>query len=512
MIAIDIKRGNDVLVSIKPDQSSNQSKTIMGDNIITMQFDLNLYIGFQIGDWCTVYGENYYINQLQPVKKESARRYQYTLVMQSEYYDLSKVQFMFYDANNELKEGVFSLMGNPDVFMDLLIKNANRVGAGWTKGAVINGPYMNMTFNSENCMAVLGRMAAQFGTEYFVQGKKVHLDKRQIDTGITLRQGKDRGLYEIDRQVLNDSNVITRLYAFGADKNLAPDYRNYSTRLLMSDGQLYIEKNVAEYGVVEHTQVFDNIYPHRTGKITSVNAGDPFLFVDTNMDFDLNAYLLPGVSAKVTFNTGQLSGYTFDINSYNSASKTFRVNKNKDEKALDVPSDLLRPAIGDEYVLVDIRMPETYVKKAEADLKTAAMDLLNTNSEPQQQLAVTVDPAYFRKKNIRIDIGDLIWVYDLQLAIDNRIRVTAFTRDFDDEYKYQLTLSDSVSTTPVQDWYGGIGNNSRDIADLNQRLNNRSSENNFVGEVIMADIPATSDTTGMLLLYVDANGKVYKKI
>ncbi len=29
---------------------------------------------------------------------------------------------MFYDASNELKEGVFSLMGNPDTFIDLLIK------------------------------------------------------------------------------------------------------------------------------------------------------------------------------------------------------------------------------------------------------------------------------------------------------------------------------------------------------------------------------------------------------
>ncbi len=68
MISIDIKRGNAVLISIKPDDSSNQSKAVMGDNAITLQFDLNAMVDFSIGDWCTVYGENYYLNNLHPVK------------------------------------------------------------------------------------------------------------------------------------------------------------------------------------------------------------------------------------------------------------------------------------------------------------------------------------------------------------------------------------------------------------------------------------------------------------
>ncbi len=343
--------------------------------------------------------------------------------------------------------------------------------------------------------AVLGRLAQQFGTEYFIQGKKIHLDKRQVDRGITLSHGKNKGLYEIDRQVSNDSAVVTRLYAFGSDKNLPPDYRDYATRLRMTDGALFLEKNIGKYGAREAAQIFDTIYPHRTGKVTSVNAGDLFIFIDGSMDFDVNDYLLGDVAAKVIFNTGQLSGYTFDINSYNHGTKTFRLNKNKDEKSLDVPSTLLRPAIGDEYVLVDISMPETYVTKAEADLTATAQTLLDTISEPQIQLAITADPAFFRKKNLTIDIGDLIWIYDQQLNINKRIRVTAFTRDFEDEYKYQLTLSDIISTSPVQDWYNGISSNSRDIADLSQRMNNRSSENNFVGDVIMADIPTTNDTT-----------------
>ena len=509
---VTILRNGAEIVSVKPDSSSNQQKAVMGDNIINLQFNLNRLVQFKIGDHCTVYGENYYLNALPNIKKESTVLYEYTLAMQSEYYDLSKAQFLFYDGNNQLKEGVFSLMGNPDTFVDLLIKNANRIGAGWTKGTVINGPYVNMSFNSESCLAVLSRVSEQFGTEYFIKGKKITLDKRLVDRGITLRQGKDKGLYDIERQNFSDSNVITRLYAFGSSQNLPPDYRNYAQRLRMTGGIFFLEKNTDKYGIVESTQVFEEIYPHRTGKVTAVNAGNVFTFKDSSLDFNVNNQLLPGVSAKVVFNTGQLSGYTFDIQSFNNITKEFTVLKNKDEKAIDVPSTIFRAAIGDEYVLVDIQMPQTYIDAAEAALKTAAQDLLNTYSEPLVQLVVTCDPAYFRRKSITVDIGDLVWITDANLEINKRIRITSFTRNFDDEYTYQLTLSDAVSSGPIQDLSNGVSNNARDISDINSRLNNRNSENNFVGEVIMADIPSTTDTTGMFAVFVDGSGKLFKKL
>ncbi|RPE05559.1 hypothetical protein EGT74_24560 [Chitinophaga lutea] len=512
MIAIDILRGSDLVVTIKPDSSSNQSKAVMGDNVINLQFDLNQKIDFKLGDWCTVYGENYFLNKMPVVNKVSTYLYEYTLVMQSEYYDLGKAMFMFYDAANELKEGEFSLMGNADEFLNLIIKNANRVGAGWTKGAAISTPYVNMTFKSETCLAALVRVAQQFGTEYFVNGKVISIDKRQKDRGITLRHGRDKGLTKIDTKTQGDSSVVTRLYAFGSDKNLPPNYRNYADRLRMTDGQLYLEKNVEKYGVIEASKVFEDVYPHRTGKLTAVDAGNPFSFKDAAIDFDVNNQLMPGVAAKITFNTGQLAGYTFDIQRFDNSLKQFTILKNKDEKALDVPSSLIRPAIGDEYVLVDIIMPESYVTAAEAQLKVKAQNLVNSISEPLIEFSVTSDPIYFRKKSLKIDIGDLVWITDPDLEINKRIRVIGIVRSFQDEYEYQLTLSDGLTTSPTQDWYGGISGNSREIADINSRLNNRSSENNFVGNVIMADIPVASDTSGMFQVFVDGSGKLYKKM
>ncbi|MEZ2446130.1 hypothetical protein AB6805_30655 [Chitinophaga sp. RCC_12] len=512
MIDIEVKRGSAVVVVISPDSSSNQTKEVMGGNLLNLQFTLNSMVQFQVNDWCTVYGENYYINKLPVVKKTSSRSYEYSFTMESDYYQLVRAQYMFLDASNELQEGAFSLMGNADTFLDLLVKNANRIGAGWSKGTAITSTYQNMTFNSEDCLSVLGRLAQQFGTEYYLQGKKIYLDKKQKDTGITLSNGKNKGLYEINRQTLNDAKIITRLYAFGSDKNLPPDYRDYATRLRMTGGAIYLEKNVATYGLIESVVVLDDVYPHRTGKVTGSDITNPFVFTDIAIDFDVNAQLLPGVTAKVTFNTGQLAGYTFDIAQFNNTTKRFTINLNKDEKAIDVPSTLLRPQIGDEYVLVDIQMPNSYVVAAEAALTQKAQTLLDTASAPQFQLQVDCDPAYFRRKNLKIDIGDLIWIYDLQMGINQRIRVAAFTRAFDDEFNYQLTLADAVTQQPITELYGATGDNSRQIQDINSRLNNRSSENNFVGQVFMADVESTSDTTGMFPLYVNSSGKVFKKI
>ncbi|WP_343302844.1 hypothetical protein AAHN97_14965 [Chitinophaga niabensis] len=514
MITLNIMRGEVQVESIKPGNNSSQSKTIMGDNQLSIQFELSRLMDLRIGDWCEVFGERYYINQLPKISKGSSREYAYDMVMQADYFGLAKTMFMFYDENNELKEGVFSLMGKPEVFIDLIVKNANRVGAGWTRGAVIIADAQNMTFNSESCLEVLGRIAQQFGTEYFIEGKKVSLDRKLRDRGVTLSVGKGKGLYDLGRDPLNDTNVVTRLYAFGSEKNLPPDYRNYSRRLKMTGGEVYLEKNVGTYGLNEQTTVFENIYPHRTGKVTNVNALNPNVFFDSTMDFDVNDFLLPGVAAKVTFNTGQLAGYTFDIKAggYNNITKQFTVLKNKNEKAIDVPSSLFRPAIGDEYVLVDIQMPPSYVTAAEAELTAAAQKLLDTISVPQFTNPISVDPAYFRKNNLQVDIGDLIWIVDTPLSINRRIRVTAFTRTFEDEFNYQLTLSDGLSINAGSEIYNLIGNNGRSIDEINSQLNNRASENDFIGPVTMADLPTTTDITGMFPLYVDATGKVYKKI
>lgn len=507
MHSVDIYRVDDLLTTVKPDSSSTQTKKIMGDNVIVLSFEDDRYLNFRINDYCTVFDEEYHVNQLPQVTKGSKYRYKYTLVMQALGYDLSKYQMLFLDPLNNLTEGDFSLMGNPDTFMDLIVSNANRASGStlWEKGQVVPGVYKNITFSKENCYNAFSRLAEEFSTEFWIEGRRLHLTKRSTDTGYVFKHGRNNGLYEITRQTLNDSNVATRLYAYGAEKNLPESYLVSGRRLRLPAGSYpFIEKNADIYGVIEHTEIFDDIFPHRTGTVTSVNAGDPFELTDATIDFDVNDQLLPGLPAKIVFNTGQLAGYQFQLKSFDNGTKKFILLKNEEERVIDVPSTLLRPAIGDKYVLVDIQMPDSYIIAAEMELKVRAQTLLNEISVPQLAYNITIDPVFLRKRNRTIRIGDLVWIYDDELELQKKIRVASVVRNIVNEFEYQVDVSDIVSPGTISRLISSQDSTSRHVKDIgDQILNNSILNNNVVGTLIFDNMPQADVSSGYAQVYIE---------
>jgi len=630
MNTVDIKRINssgviEFIATIKPDKSSAQVKKVMGENLLNISFEDSRYISFKINDYCQVFGETYTLSQLPVVTKQSQFLYKYSLVMYAEYYDLSKAQYLFLGSDNTKRESEFSLRGTANDFMDLIISNAARIGTGWTKGEVLPTGYKDITFNKENCYDALVRIAEAFNTEFSFNGKIIHLIKKVQDVGHTYKHGRNRGLYEITRQTYNNSNVVTRLYAYGSEKNLPPAYITLGKRLrfpggynpclisnltcLLTDNgdgtqtfdftwnaplspgvtdvsieyrltgtndpwqfQLgvpatprsltvpngnyefrfrtygsscwvftpgygiptevvvitttiaspvlvyvplpYVERNVAVYGVIEATEIFEDIYPNRTGTVSAVNLTDVYEFTDAAMPFDVNSYLLPGLTPKITFNTGQLAGYTFDVQSYDNTFKRFKILKNADERLLDIPSSSLKPAIGDEYVITDIEMPTSYVTDAETRLKNAAIARLAELSEPQLSYTVVLDPAFIKRTGRNIRIGDLVWIVDTELEVQKKIRVTSTTRNIVEEYQYTVELSDLVSPGTIQRIIASTENNDRNLQQIGSQLNNNSIlNNNVIGTLTFTQMPTTSTMTGFDSVVIEqATGKLHKKV
>lgn len=625
MQTIEILRGvaTETLVAvIKPSGGSTQVKKIMGDNLLNITFEDNRYIPFAINDYCVVFGEKYQLNQLPVITKISRFLWSYTMIMQAEGYDLAKAQYLFLGSDNSLRESDFSLMGTADDFMNLILANVSRVAIGFTKGQVIDGGYKNLTFSKENCYNALSRLAEEFSSEFWIEGKVIHLTKRSNDTGHVYKHGRNKGLYEITRLNMNDSSIVTRLYAYGSDKNLPESYISSNAKRLRLPGGYnpclisdltctvvnngdgtqtftfsftpaispgvtamqieyrlsgttnawtnntggftspmaitiptgnfefrfrtigstcsgvgavteaieiltdivspvfvytplpYIERNVHLYGVIEHTEFFEDIYPHRTGVVTGVNALDPNEFTDADIDFDVNAQLLPGLTAKITFNTGQLAGYIFEVESFNNGTKKFRIQQNAEERVLEIPSALLRPAIGDEYVLTDIEMPADYIEEAEAELLAAANALLVQLSEPQLSYSIVLDPAFIKRINRSIAIGDLVWIVDTELELQKKIRVVSVVRNIVNEYEYQAEISDIVSPGTVQRLVSSQQSTDRDVRDLNNSLlNNSILNNNVVGTLIFQNMPTTATMTGFKEVVIeDATGKLHKKV
>lgn len=622
MHSIDIYRAGSLLVTIKLDESSTstQNKQVMGENFITLDFNLSFYQKFKVGDYCTVFSEVYKILELPVDEKISKYDFKYSIKMQAEGSDLSKVQYLFLGDDNTLKEPQFSLMGNAQTFIDLILSNTNRFMSGWTSGEVITTDYKNITFSNDSCLSALAKIADEFKTEWWVIGKTIYLTKKSVDTGITFKHGRGKGLYRIQRQQASSSDIITRLYPYGGEKNLPSDYGSKKLRLTVLSGysisgltavvtdvgggnssfvfsftppiepgataltiryrlagtsndyvsntgpitsprtvvlptavyefifvtepfgtsagpvnigatfstpilngfpQPYIENNVSEYGVIEHSEVFDEIYPRRTGTVTSVDATDVYKFTDAGIDFDINTHLLPGLIAKVVFNTGQLAGYQFDISTFDNGTKQFKILKNKDETAIDIPSSLLKPAIGDKYVLVDIKMPQSYITAAENELLTKAQTLLEKISIPQYTYAIEIDPKFIKDRSYTINIGDEVWITDSDFELNRKIRVLNTSRNLVNENVYKITLSDYVTQGTIIQINNSLLSNSQDVSILASQLENAAIFNGKVigdltfqqGTAVLPDMPSTAVTTGFDQVYrQQSTGKLYKKV
>lgn len=611
-IELTIMRDTDTITTFKPDGTSNQQKKIMGDNIISLQFTLNQIINFNIGDWCLVFGEKYFLARAPSITKTSTYKYVYGMQMISFQYELSKAQYMFYDNLNNLRDSDFSLTGNANFFIDLLVKNVNRLNPGWSKGAVITTDTKTLTFSKVDCGAALAQIATAFETEFYVQGMTVNLDKLHHATPYSFHYGQGKGLYEIKRQEVDNTSVITRLYAYGGEKNLPPGY--LSTRLRLPGGYdylihnltwtvaanganpaiftditfswtaplnpdvnniyirgkivgnlyytdsvstsatsivitvenafiyeflftsrtataevaslptiivnpavaqsvplfvnaialPYLEENTGLFGVIESNYINDEIYPHRTGVVTAVDATIIYIFSDSTIDFDVNTQLLPGITAKVTFTTGQLSGYTFDISAFDNSLKQFTILKNKDEKSLDIPSTLIKPIIGDEYVLTDIEMPLAYINAAEQDLQVKAQAYLDLYSSPIYQYSIICDPKWFRAKVIKMGVGDVVFLTDAELQISKYIRVISLTKSLIDEFEYSLELGDVVPVGTFQQIVANQNITQSGVDSVTHTVNNNSLlEGYFIG-------PAAASVAAMKGLYVDSSNKIWK--
>lgn len=443
-----------VRANITPDATSQQQVALMREDILVLNFNSPTVINFQIGDYCTFINKLYQINQLPKRTRTSERNIQYSLTMEAEYYDLAKVEYVFLDSENNIKEPVFPLRGKLRDFADLMIFNLLRVFplANWILGQVEDTDYMTISFSGQNCLQVLQTLATTFNTEYLVEGKVINIFQRQDSNTLKLQYGIDKPLIELTESNQDSANVITRLYAYGSTKNITASYRNGSQRLKLGDTP-YIEKNVALYRINEQTIIFDGtnglpeIYPHRTGIVSAVD--DPFNFEDADIDFDVNSYLIPGVVAQLTFNTGLLSGYTFTLSAYDDSTKKFTLNVNNNDPNFIVPNTSYLPAVGDTYVITNIEQPQSYIDAAEAELKQATQNYLSIHSTPPVVYSGTCNAIWFKENNPSFKLADKMPLIDEGFGINTTKRLTGYTRNYINIFAITMELSDTVPAKSI---------------------------------------------------------------
>ena len=489
-IVITRKNGEKYSLAPKKEVASikeaKQKWGLLGDDVVNITMESRIPQSYEIGDSINVFGRLYKLNQLPKVQKTGANRYSYELTFEGVQYDLLRA---FCDVTIETTGNTLqdvqgdSLTGNLRRFATVLIANANRVFPGmWRLGECPEtAADKTLTFSDgDNCLAVFQSLCRTFEVEAeIVQKGGVYTINFAKSIGkkhaFVFEFGKGKGLYAINRQNVDSSNIVTRLKVYGSSDNITSRYR--ANRLCLptkSKGQSFIEQKeaVAKYGVHEARKVFEEIKPTFNGRVSAIVEGNVLQFRDETM-FDLNEkeadgkttkYLVAGLSAKIHFNTGNLAGYEFEIQKYDHATKTFTLKKLTDDRGEVFPSEKsasFQFLVWDEYKILDVALPKKYQDEAEKKLLEKGLEYYKQNSQPRVKYGLSISSRILEKifggdESVAIySPGDYVNVKDEGVGVEKAVRIQSLQRNLLNIYDYDLTLSDvaenSITTRVISD-------------------------------------------------------------
>ncbi|QYR02344.1 phage tail spike protein [Riemerella anatipestifer] len=481
-------------------------QSLLSEDVINITVESKTPLALQVGNYIEYENRRYTLNSAPKVKKEQGY-YTYDLVFEGVQYLLRDKVYFNLDAQGFQNTADFPLTGEINIFLTTLITNINSISDfTWVLGEFPqNTETKTLTFNNENCLAVLQKICQEYDTEFEIKQdfdrKTCVLDIKKI--GETLNQtfeyGKGNGLYSLSRENVND-NVVTRLYVFGSTNNIKSGYRDYSQRLRLpiSHGKDYIQDDakVKLFGLKEGVKIFDDIKPTFKGivsGVTNLENGSQEIEV-SNMDFDLNEtdsngtkYLLNDTPAKLHINKGNLAGYEFELlknGGYNHATKTFRVKQFTDERGqkFTEAGSVFSFSVGDEFTLLDIAMPEQYITNAENKLLEEGQKEYEKQSVNNLKYNLELDPLYLQQiganTSIFFKIGDYIRVIDEPLKIDKTTRIVDITRDLLDEYNYKIGIADTYEISFVASLLTDI-KDTKTVIKTQEQINRRNYLNGY---------------------------------
>lgn len=459
-----LDQSSSTVIDVIKTKNLTANKTLQGDWYVTCTTETNQpllsnmyeYINFKTNG---VDNEKYYLASNPEFTKSATNKYVYNLRFNGATEYLKQIKFLY------AGEAEFDFYGDLENIIDLIVSNLDRwtwITDKFNKGTIAATIKKNHNFSNENCLDVLRRIVAEYEMEYYFElipvfvKYNIHVSAQIGNTkAITLQYGKGNGLYEITRGQADLSKLCTVLYAYGAAKNLKPTYRSGAKRLSFTGNPLI--QNDTVYGRFEQVVFYEDIYPNRSSTVTgylqvlpeNLTAAEKevypegiFVIGDSTLDFDLNSYLLGGLTAKIRMKTGALAGFEFDILRYDHSNKYIHIIRFKDEQGGLLPNATLQIAAGDEYTLVDIDQPASYVTAAETALQVAAQAYINLWSTPIYAYQVRVNPAFMlANPTFGFDVGDKITMIDTDFGVNGLFRISNLTYNKNTGI-FELTLAD----------------------------------------------------------------------
>lgn len=238
------------------------SDSWMGECFLTINFKHEVPINFQIGDYIVYRGERFELNY-EPGKDKQARpdTYGEGFVYDSVKFnalqdELSRAEFLDVVLNdNELHYTALPkfpfYVQTLDDLLDRIQANLDeQIGKGLWKiysrnmersvqRGALESEWMSMygegtsdnviesmsiTVDSQTCWQALALVNEKWDINFIVRGRNVYVGTTGIQANHIFKYGLGEGLYEIVQNADSDQSVVTRLRAYGSEKNLPSHY------------------------------------------------------------------------------------------------------------------------------------------------------------------------------------------------------------------------------------------------------------------------------------------------
>ena len=455
---------NRLRTTLVPDSSSTHHEEVGGDDYLSVSLDSQECVTLELNDWTVWEGRKFWCVETYTPKQTGRRKWTYSVKL----YGAASLIKQALMLNTE-DSPVFSYTATAREHVALVVKNLNRWMGGitdWKVGKVeatgnIVVDYSEGLYGND----ALKKIADEAGTEWWIEGMTVNVCR--CERGDEVRLGYGNGLLSIERDSADNVKFFTRLFPIGSSRNI--DAEKYgSSRLLLPSRATYVERNT-ELGIVEHFEqtAFQEIYPRRTGKVSSVRKetktgddGKPFdiyYFTDGEMNFDPNEYEIGGLVKRVTFQTGQLAGlgndedgeHYFEVN-YNSATREFElITIWPYDDDTQVPGGVLEPKAEDTYILWNVRMPDEYYPIAEEEYATAVEKYMDEHCLDKSVYKCSTDYVALKKRGVVPCMGQRVRLEsDRFFASGYReSRITVVDQKLERPTEADIEISDVLSQT-----------------------------------------------------------------
>lgn len=400
---IQIKRNNKVFFTLEDfGEGSKLSYQLMDHHYVILKFTTATPIYFEIGDSVEIPDFGYFeLTSSYFPKHNDSDGYDYEMQMDA-YYMSWKNKLCKYRPQHGANETSFSLTTTVGVHMNVILGNLKALGLTY------NGKDFSVDYTTYNNKAfdVQKRFLIEYGSisildalnaicsedalncEWWIDGSIIYLGYCEMEGQTTFEQ--DVNVLSMSYSE-SKSTYITRLYAFGSDRNIpkgyftgadadvttdgvATDYLMLPNKEVDSDGFYakdgYLENvNVVKNDkqAIEGVVMFDDEYPKVECRVSSIKTYDStvdnedgtkttqtFWQVTSTDSFTNNfkeSWIKSNLTLGIKFTSGALMGMEFDV-SFKVIDKVnyFEIVAN-DTYGRTLPDGVMCPKVGDKYFL-----------------------------------------------------------------------------------------------------------------------------------------------------------------